>query len=293
MSPEGIRLKGADGQTIEVKPKHFYFNTKARCRQMMKNGVSSDARRVYACLELHTMGWQQELAVTQVNGGQVRPLRPSDISDETGLSKQHVRRGLQELEEQGLAERRGALQKGRVELYSWATPRTPKEKNGSHARLPFPAWFPPEWEPLKSLITRLRLEVSIDEGAARGYLSEGEEIARGYQEMLEVAERFVKRVCAKPPSYKEERTERTEEKEPPPPQPSTVGSNGHHPPEMEEEEEATQAIAPIPEAPVIEAEFVPEEPTFQEFAKDYPGEVDPDSKDAYEGLKPEDRVALK
>jgi len=209
----GYLINGADGP-VEVPRGKYYFNTKARCRRMMENHLSSEARRVYACLELATMSFQQELAVLMTKEG-IRPMRPSDIVEQTGLSKQNVRRALENLEHEGLAERRGAdngpLQKGKVELYSWAVPRGSQGKNGSHAQLPIPYWFPQSWEPLRPLINKLRLEISIEEESVRDYLAEGEEAARVYQEGLAVATRFLERVCARPRINKEEITEITPE----------------------------------------------------------------------------------
>jgi hypothetical protein len=90
-----------------------------------------------------------------------------------------------------------------------------------------------------------------------------------------------------PSLYKIQEDLKTED--PPPPQPSVKAtSNG-------EEEENYQSIIPLPEpaaTTVIEAQFVPEEPTFQQFAEDYPGEVDPDSKPAYEALTPQEKTAI-
>ena len=128
-----FEIECADGATIEVPAGQFYINTKARCRRMMLNSLSSQARQVYACLELGTMGFQQEKAVV-MERGQQRPMTPADVKRMTALSKQHVRRGMVELEEEGLAERRGgdgALQNGKVELFSWATPREGKPKKGT------------------------------------------------------------------------------------------------------------------------------------------------------------------
>ena len=76
-------IQGADGSTIQVQAGEYYFNTKARCKRMMLNSLSADARRVYACLELATMGFQQELAVTMEKGG-TRPLTPGRYCEADG-----------------------------------------------------------------------------------------------------------------------------------------------------------------------------------------------------------------
>ena len=224
-------IKAADKTIIEIPPGEFYINPKARTRRLMLNSLSKEARQVYACLELGTMGYKQELAViTELmpdGRKRRRPLTPGDISRKTGLLKQAVTRALVELEEAGLAERKsddgGPLRNGHMLLYSWAVPKrhpaSPNNGKGKRARLPFEEWFPPEWSPLVPFIKRLKYEVSIDEVNARDYLLEGKEAARVYQEGIKVVERFLSKICAQPsgdPSIKKEttpsqkgRTERT------------------------------------------------------------------------------------
>lgn len=168
---------------------------------MCQNSLSSDARRVYACLELATMGFKQEECVVAIGKNETRPLTPTDICHQTGLSRQNARRAFQELDDAGLAERRaadgGALRKGQVLLYSWAVPREPKKQDCSRARLQFPDWFPDSWEPLKPLISRLKYN-SIDEVAARDYKEELDAAARAYKEADIVARRVLEKVCARP-----------------------------------------------------------------------------------------------
>jgi len=212
----GFKIKSADGQTITIPDGEYYFNTKARARRMMLNSLSSEARQVYACLELATMGFQQELAVTMENG-KLRPLARHDIARKTALSEPHVRRGLVELESQGLAQRRstdgGPLYKGKVEIYSWAEPRNPQREKGSQRAAPIPEWVPESWKPLQPLIKRLKLELLPELGAARdSILAEGEEIARGFEKAEKGARKFLKGVCARARPNKEERTERTKER---------------------------------------------------------------------------------
>jgi DNA-binding transcriptional ArsR family regulator len=211
---ERFELRSANGTNLEVSPGDYYFNTKARGRRMMRDSLSGDARRVYACLELATMGFRQELAVTMERGKQ-RPLTPGDVARQTGLSKQNVRRALRELEDTGLAERRadyGAqLRHGHVQIYSWAVPRDSKKKERSRDRL-VPAWFPASWEPFRPIIARLKLRLIEDETVARPYFEEGEGIAHDYQKVQEVVRSFLERVSAQRRTNKEERTERTIER---------------------------------------------------------------------------------
>jgi hypothetical protein len=177
-----------------------------------------------------------------------------------------VRRGLAELEAAGLAQRKGS-KKGEVEIYSWAVPRSPQEENGSHARLPFPGWFPREWAALKPLIIRLRRELSISEGDVRDYLNEGAEVSLDYQNSLEAVMRFLERVCAPPRIYKEERTEILKEKDPPPP-PFVNGSNGNTPEPAKAEDEEDGSL-------------------YQQFKTSYPGTRfdEAKAKPAFEALK--------
>jgi hypothetical protein len=106
-----FKLTGADRKIIDIPAGEFYFNTKARARRMMLNSLSNDARRIYACLELATIGFQQELAVT-MEGGRQRAVTPQDIVRQTSLLKQNVTRGLTELEDAGLAKREADDDKG-------------------------------------------------------------------------------------------------------------------------------------------------------------------------------------
>jgi DNA-binding transcriptional ArsR family regulator len=219
----GFKLKAADGTVIEVPDGEYYFNTKARGRRMMGNSLSADARRVYACLELATMGWQQELAVI-MEGGKQRPLTPTDVRQQTGLRKQHVSRALAELEDAGLAKRESddnkPLQKGHIQIYSWAVPRSAYlAYRGNRARLPFPDWFPQSWEPIKSYISRNKYSLIEDEVTARGYFEEVAAAARRYQEAEMVLARALEKVCARPKragASLYERTERTIERTPSP-----------------------------------------------------------------------------
>jgi DNA-binding transcriptional ArsR family regulator len=210
-------IAGADGQPIYIEDGEWYMNTKARARRMMLNSLSPEARQIFACLELACMGFHQELAVKLRKGRKV-PLRSFDIQEQTGLSRQNVRRGLAELEAAGLVERRaddaGALRKGHVLIYCFAEPRHVEANFVVSARLQFPDWWPETWTPLTKLFTRHKLFPSIDEESARDYKEEGDEVARSYQQAEIVALRFAERVCARRRSNKEERTERTFERNP-------------------------------------------------------------------------------
>ena len=227
-APEGrpFKITGADGERIDIPAGEYYFNTKARARRMMLNSLSPEARRVYACLELATMGFQRELAVVAMGGGKQRPLTRADIAKQTGFSEAHARRGLVELEDAGLAERQGIgggpLHKGRIEIYSWANPRAAKKKKGSQRAAPIPEWFPKSWDPLKPLISRFKLKLLPELGPARGSLiQKGEEAAREYQKAEKEACALLKQVCAEPKNAAHKRkngknVERTESPAPPP-----------------------------------------------------------------------------
>jgi hypothetical protein len=267
----GFQIQGADGP-LEVPPKEYYRNTKARCRRMMENHLSKEARRVYACLELHTMSFAQEKAVIMVPPGRIRDLTTTDIAAETGLDGSSVRRALDELDDEGLAERRGKdggpLQKGNVQIYSWAEPHPDPAKK--RARAPGkkgedPNWIPEALQPLTRFLKRNRLslpeEISLDDPLARALLSEGEQLARAREELDMKSTRWAEQVRALERLYNVE-TKETEEEE----EPSSSDSL-----QLEEEPTTTnpnpEPIPPIPTSedpieniPVEEPEPVPGTP---------------------------------
>lgn len=248
MPVTGFQIKGSDGQTITVPDGEYYFNTKARGRRMCQNSLSSEARRVYAALELGTMGFQQEEAVVQTKSGRHWMTR-ADIAAMTDLEPNHVRRGLAELEGAGLAKRvplgnAESLQHGKIKILSWAEPRPPEQGSRGPRAAPFIAFsslFPDSLKSLVSYATRLKLTVSKDftndqmRAALDSLSDELEEAARDLENAENRAARLLERLCAQPPPYKEERTERTEEKErgeeeaaqpPPAPEVSPAKPNG-------------------------------------------------------------------
>lgn len=122
---------------LGVKPGGFYLETKARVTHAMKSRAWPEKHRVWACLALHTMGFNQELAVRMERGALV-PLRQVDIAKETGIFVNNVHRCVLDLESEGwllrkpLDEARGPL-KGEVSILCYALPRPPK-KTGADAR---------------------------------------------------------------------------------------------------------------------------------------------------------------
>jgi predicted transcriptional regulator len=205
-------IQGADGP-VEVPAGQYYFNTRARCARMILNHLSRGARQVHACLELATMNWRREVAMVQEKNGE-RPLTISDISSQTGLDKADVRRFLDELERNGLAERMakdgGALRKGAVLIYSWAQPREPKpEKLGVRAPS-IPEWIPESWRALRAFANRGRYAIpdDLDEGARTLELEEGERVARNLENAQEEAARYLDSLCARDRPNKEDRHDR-------------------------------------------------------------------------------------
>ena len=162
-----FKLRGSDGNTIQVPPGEFYFNTKACCRRMMLNSLTGPARQVYACVELHAKGYRREICVIKENG-RIRRLTVSDIGGETKLDPGTVRRALRELEAAGLVERKAInperpLIKGNVGIYCHAFPQAVKTPpiEGTRA-LNIPLWFPEsdeEWKELKAFFRRNRIAV--------------------------------------------------------------------------------------------------------------------------------------
>lgn len=111
---------------LGVRPGGFYIETKARLVHAMKNKAWQDEPRVWACLALHTMAFQQELAV-RMEGGALVPLRQVDIARETGIDVRKVQRAVQNLEKQGSVARQGQV-KGEVRIICYAVPRPPKKE---------------------------------------------------------------------------------------------------------------------------------------------------------------------
>jgi hypothetical protein len=206
---KSLRIKGADGKPVEIKPGEYYMSAKARPRRLMSISLPANARRVYACLDLATMGFRQEEAVIQERDKKRRNLTPADIARLTGLSDQNVRIGFAQLEHAGLAKREAddgnKLRKGHVRILAWAIPRPAETGKTLGARAYFPDWFPDSWEPFRPLIHRFKMKLIADEAVARNYFEEGERIARDYQKAEEVVARFLERVCARPALNKEER----------------------------------------------------------------------------------------
>jgi len=273
------------------------------------------------------MGWRRELAVVQHKDGSTRPLTTTDIARSTRLDESDVRRSLDQLQDAGFVERRGKnggpMYKGKVEIYAWATPRPSQngEQRAPGKPAADPQWVPEDWKPLSRFVKRSRRclprelpgeetdtrtrddlaralhELADQLSGTRTPLETGAVLARTLETVDMGCTRFLDGVgaCARP--NKEDITEIKGEKYPHPPQ-SAVGSSSRESStdeNREEEEEAPVAIAllPKPEEPtVLEAEVITEEPTFQEFAEDYPGELDPDSRPLYAKLKPEDRAAI-
>jgi hypothetical protein len=115
---------------LGVKPGEFQVETKARLRHAMKSREWPEKQRVWACLSLATMGFNQELAV-KLERGQVVPLTQGDIEKQTGILVKNVHRCVLDLEGEGwllrkaVDEERG-LRRGEVQIHCYAVPRPPK-----------------------------------------------------------------------------------------------------------------------------------------------------------------------
>jgi hypothetical protein len=119
---------------LGIRPGGFYIETKARLVHAMTNREWQDEPRVWACLALHTMAFQQELAVRMDKGALV-PLRQIDIAKETGIDVRHVQRAVRNLEKQGSLQRQGET-KGEVKLLCYAVPHRPKKDDVEAADAP-------------------------------------------------------------------------------------------------------------------------------------------------------------
>ena len=107
------------------------METKARLQHAMKNQEWPEKQRVWACLSLATMGFNQELAV-KLARGQVVPLTQTDIANQTGIAVKNVHRSVLDLESEGWLKRtpvdeaRGLL-RGEVQIHCYAIPRPVKK----------------------------------------------------------------------------------------------------------------------------------------------------------------------
>lgn len=212
-----LTIKGADGKPVEIAHGEWYQNPKARARRMMLNSLSSKARRVYACLELATMGFRQEMAVKLVEGKK-RPLRPSDIAEQTELDPTDVAHALAELKDAGLAERRadGGLRNGRIRIYSFAVPPTEEgsTKPGARTRFCIPAWVNsrPDDDPLKQFINRCKISFSSDFVVARSNIEAAEVAARDYKHAESLLRAALESCGAQPSLIRRKETERNSER---------------------------------------------------------------------------------
>jgi IclR helix-turn-helix domain len=116
---------------LGVKPGEFQVETTARLQLAMKSREWPEKQRVWACLSLATMGFNQELAV-KLEKGKVVPLTQTDIAKQTGIAVNNVHRCVLDLESEGWLKRipvdegRG-LRKGEVQIHCYAIPRPPKK----------------------------------------------------------------------------------------------------------------------------------------------------------------------
>lgn len=213
------RIEGASGP-VEIPDGEYYVNTKARPRRVMKDPNFNDETRVYACLELATMGFRREIAMKTPR---VR-LAPKDLCQQTGLSQDRVRRALIILENRGLAQRRstdnGSLRSGKIEILSWAFPHNSEPKKPMRASAFTDLKLPDSFKPLVSLFKRLRynFDVTDNECAHRVreiILREGEPVCAHLVE----AEKSAARICetiraqlASDPAYRKKESERKKRK---------------------------------------------------------------------------------
>ena len=189
-----------------VPPGQWYVEAKAFARAAMRAaGLSSDAFLVLTCLRLHTMPYQSELAVTMAKGKRL-VLTPGNIGQETGLTRQNVRRSLAELEAAGFAQRKpiveGGLRKGNVQVHCWTVPHPP----GRSGKVVKPDYnLPPT---IVALVRQFRIPLPDDFVATGDYKAFVIAAAERYKEARVVAASKLKEaffVAPGAPAYKEER----------------------------------------------------------------------------------------
>jgi hypothetical protein len=186
---------------LGVREGQYFIDSKLRAKRAMQSRCFSRAARVHICLGLHTMGFQQQLAIKLVAGERV-PIGTSDIAHETGLHKQNVRPALRELRAAGLADVKGST-KGRLEIFAWAVPRPALPQNGNSRNYHFDG-APPE---LQALLSRYKISLPHGFVLSREYLDAVEDAARKCQNAEMVLKSALKGNRASEPSNKEERNE--------------------------------------------------------------------------------------
>ena len=212
------RVDGANGKPLVIPKGRWYMSAKARPERLQRNDLSREARQVYACLELGTMGFSQEVALMR-KGDRDVPMTFAFIAERTGLRRQHIHdRYWPELEREGLVAKRAInpelpLQQGNIELISWAEPKAPKQDSVPARGYRIPEWAPPSWSDAESTVgrflKRFKVESTADFVPARGYIEEVEAAAREY-EKAETSLRALLDLSRAPNAYKEERNERNE-----------------------------------------------------------------------------------
>jgi hypothetical protein len=210
----------------------YFSDSKLRAKRAMRSRYFSPEARVHICLGLHTMGYQQELAVKMEAGKRV-PLTPADVCSETGLSRKHFREYMNNLEAAGLGAMKGST-KGRVELYAWAVPRAVDvNKIVPRAGTISSSWAPQD---LQSLLNHYRIRLPDGLSPAPGQIEELERLARGAKE-AELSLRAYANGLRARTLYKEERNERNSER------------NGEAGRQAEEEGAAAEPACLPPEPP--------------------------------------------
>ena len=211
-----------------VKSGQWYGEAKAFCAAAARaSDLSADALMCLFCLRLHTIAYKSELAVKMVKG-KPEPFRPTDLSEETGLTRQNVRRCLVELEYAGYSKREaigeGGLHKGNVQIYCWLLPRAParveKNKRPDHG-------LPAE---VVRAMNRFRIQLPKDFVATSDYKAFVEAALRDYKKADIVAVGKLKEaffVAPGAPAYKEDRNylKETTERGVPPPPPGSVDTS--------------------------------------------------------------------
>src|SRR4030095_11475 len=260
---EGVRQKVPDWlAALGIKEGEYLTTSKLREQRASKARCISEAGGVHACLGLHTMGYQQQLAVKMAAGKRV-PLAPADVAAEVGIRRDKVMRAMAQLKAWGLADWDGST-KGDVKLYAWAVPRPVSGGGNIVPKSGYNIDLPPF---VLSLLKRYKIRLAADFVPARGYITAVEEAARAAQEGAQAAQEapiVLKRVlnCTHareelyPNSgciYKEERNERNIE-ERSSSSSSAFARNTTEAKAEEEEEPPPQKIArepePTPQPPI-------------------------------------------
>jgi hypothetical protein len=202
VADDGLILKGHDGKRTTIAPKNCYLTTRAKAERLSLDGLTGEARQVYAALDLWTIAEGREVAIIREENGTVREVTVADLAGKTRLAERCVRRGLAELDQAKLILRLavdGGPPRAGVptRIYSVAEPEISSIGQARPISSSFvrPSWYPEAWLPLLPLMNRRDGAFAISEADVPVLLEQGKAAARALEETVLP---FVNRICPRP-----------------------------------------------------------------------------------------------